>query len=135
MVRSITPRLNQDSADLPAESNPLQAAVHLAVDLGLASPWVADGSDLLPDSGPTLAPAPVPATDHAALGEIFADALFGEVIEISDLIPHLLAPAADLAGSAPVDVVVAEMAGDTAVAMVPFTILFEEDGSSGHGTL
>lgn len=84
---------------------------------------------------PTLAPSPVPATDHAALGEILADALFGEVIEISDLIPHLLAPAADLAGSAPVDVVVAEMAGDAAIAMVPFTILFEEDGSSGHGTL
>ncbi|WP_406873180.1 hypothetical protein WHT83_05280 [Aminobacter sp. P9b] len=85
---------------------------------------------------PVLAPSPLPATDQAALGEILADALFGEVIEISDLIPHLLAPAADVAvGSAPVDVVMAdEMAGDTMAAMVPFTILFEEDGSSGHGT-
>lgn len=83
---------------------------------------------------PTLAPSPVPATDQAALGDILADALFGEVIEISDLIPHLLAPGVE-AAPGPVDVVAAaEMAGDAMAAMVPFTILFEEDGSSGHGT-
>ncbi|KQU71854.1 hypothetical protein ASC75_24130 [Aminobacter sp. DSM 101952] len=74
----------------------------------------------------------MPATDQAALGETLADALFGEVIEISDLIPHLLAPGVE-AAAGPVDVVVAtDMAGDAMVAMVPFTILFEEE--PGHGT-
>jgi len=120
------------TVDGPEATDEGAGAAALALDVVGIADWQAEPD--FPEL-PMLAPSPVPATDHAAIGEILADALFGEVIEISDLIPHLLAPAADLAGSAPVDVVVAEMAGDTAVAMVPFTILFEEDGSSGHGTL
>lgn len=90
---------------------------------------------------PTLAPSPVPVIDHAALGEILADSLFGEVIEISDLIPQLLDVGTELA-SAPAEFAVvtaeqptADVGGDIFAVSVPFTILFEEDGSSGHGTL
>lgn len=90
---------------------------------------------------PMLAPSPVPAVDHAALGDILADSLFGEVIEISDLIPHLLEPGTEQA-AAPVEpaAVVAEppaadTGGDMLAGSVPFSILFDEDGSSGHGTL
>lgn len=86
---------------------------------------------------PTLAPAPVPLADAVALGEILADSLFGEVIELSDLIPQLLAPSSETASDA---LAMAEMtapdtAGDALAATAPFMILFEEDGSSGQGTL
>lgn len=89
---------------------------------------------------PVLAPAPVPAIDQAALGEILADSLFGDVIELSDLIPHLLTPVAEPAVSADVPdaaaMAVAEAGNDGAgMVALPFNILFEEDGSSGHGTL
>jgi len=124
MIQVTTPPIIQDTAD---------SEMSAALDLLAPPDWDAETSSLL-DNAPTLAPSPVPATDQAALGDILADALFGEVIEISDLIPHLLAPGVE-AAPGPVDVVVgAEMAGDAMAAMVPFTILFEEDGSSGHGT-
>lgn len=91
---------------------------------------------------PVLAPAPVPAIDPAALGEILADSLFGDVIELSDLIPHLLTPVAEPAVAVSAEVpdaaaTAAAEAGDGGAGMValPFNILFEEDGSSGHGTL
>lgn len=90
---------------------------------------------------PVLAPAPVPAIDQAALGEILSDSLFGDVIELSDLIPHLLTPVAEPAAAvgAVSDVAATTVAeaGDSGAGMValPFNILFEEDGSSGHGTL
>ncbi|WP_378946091.1 hypothetical protein [Mesorhizobium sp. ANAO-SY3R2] len=87
---------------------------------------------------PMLAPSPLPAIDHAALGDILADSLFGEVIEISDLIPQLLESGVEQAvepAAVPVEPVGAETGGDVFVATLPFTILFEEDGSSGHGTL
>ncbi|WP_156381287.1 hypothetical protein [Aminobacter sp. DSM 101952] len=100
----------------------------LALDVAGIAEWRAEPD--FPDL-PMLAPSPLPATDQAALGEILADALFGEVIEISDLIPHLLAPSVE-AAAGPVDVVATDMAGDAMVAMVPFTILFEEE--PGHGT-
>ena len=109
-----------DATDEGAGALPLAPVV----DIG----WPA-GADL-----PMLAPSPVPAVDHAALGDILADSLFGEVIEISDLIPQLLAPGTEQA-SAPVEPVAAEPAGDIFAGSVSFSILFEEDGSSGHGTL
>lgn len=89
---------------------------------------------------PMLAPSPMPAIDQAALGDILAESLFGEVIEISDLIPQLLDPGTEGA-SAPVEPAsvaaepVAAETGDAFAASLPFSILFEEDGSSGHGTL
>lgn len=88
---------------------------------------------------PTLAPSPVPAADQTALGEILADSLFGEVIELSDLIPHLLAPGTETA-DVPAMVTMAETVppdagADGLVVTAPFAILFEEDGSSGQGTL
>lgn len=105
------------------------------VDMG---PWYAEAdlADL-----PTLAPSPVPVIDQAALGEILADSLFGEVIEISDLIPQLLhvdtglASAPDELAEVPAKLPAADTDCDIFAASVPFTILFEEDGSSGHGTL
>lgn len=118
------------TVDGPDTTDEGAGAAALALDVVGISEWrEPDFPDL-----PTLAPSPIPATGQAALGDILADALFGEVIEISDLIPHLLAPAADVAaGQAPLDVAAVEMAGDAVVAMVPFTILFEEE--AGHGTL
>lgn len=103
----------------------------LAVDAGS---WAAE-----PDFDlPMLAPSPVPVIGQAELGEILADSLFGEVIELGDLIPHLLAPQGEAGGdhvSAMVAAGPVESAGETMIFHAPFTILFEEDGSSGHGTL
>lgn len=119
------------TVDRPDTTDEGAGAAALALDAMGIDEWQAEPD--FPDL-PMLAPSPVPATDQAALGDILADALFGEVIEISDLIPHLLAPGADVAvGQAPLDVAAVEMAGDAVVAMVPFTILFEEE--AGHGTL
>jgi hypothetical protein len=42
-------------------------------------------------------PQPVAGTCEVALGDILADALFGEVIDISDLIPRVLSSSADAA--------------------------------------
>ena len=89
---------------------------------------------------PTLAPSPVPLADAVVLSEILADALFGEVIELSDMMPQLLAPGAETAADAPIMVSMTEAtAHDTGVDALmitaPFAIFFEEDGSSGHGTL
>ena len=42
-------------------------------------------------------PAPDAIVQSAALGDLLADALFGEVIDISDLIPQVLSSSADAA--------------------------------------
>ncbi len=120
-----------DAIDAGASGSPLAPAVDFAA-------WQAEPE--IPVL-PVLAPAPVPAIDQAALGEILADSLFGDVIELSDLIPHLLTPVAEPAagGGAEVpdaaDVAVAEAGDGAGMVALPFNILFEEDGSSGHGTL
>lgn len=88
------------------------------------------------DALPILAPSPVPVIDPAALGEILGDSLFGDVIEMADLIPHLLGPEPGghepPADSAPA---VVETGGEGVAASLPFAILFEDDGSSGHGAV
>lgn len=115
--------------DRPDTTNDGAGALALApvgVDLGWAVEPVFDL--------PMLAPAPVPVIDQAVLGEILADSLFGDVIELGDMIPHLLAHSG--AEQVPTDVAsAADMAGEAVTFHVPFSILFEEDGSSGHGTL
>lgn len=140
MVQVKSPLLEQDAAD--RESAALDSSlggINLARDLPSvpALGMVEEGPFF--DSLPILAPAPVPAIDQAALGEILADSLFGDVIELSDLIPHLLTPVAEPAVAAGADVPDAAAtaeAGDCAgMVALPFNILFEEDGSSGHGTL
>lgn len=118
--------------DRPDTTNDGAGALALApvgVDLGWAAEPVFDL--------PMLAPAPVPVIDQAALGEILADSLFGDVIELGDMIPHLLAHSGDAgAEQVPTNVAsAADMAGEAMIFHVPFSILFEEDGSSGHGTL
>ncbi|MEO5326046.1 hypothetical protein PV773_22275 [Mesorhizobium sp. CC13] len=88
---------------------------------------------LLIDALPILAPSPVPVVE---LGEILGDSLFGDVIEMADLIPHLLGPEPGghepPADSAPA---VVETGGEGVAASLPFAILFEDDGSSGHGAV
>ncbi|WP_269933383.1 hypothetical protein [Aminobacter sp. HY435] len=92
---------------------------------------------------PMLAPSPLPPIDHSALGEILADSLFGEVIEISDLLPQLLASGnddgaaqgGDLAMTSVPESESVDLADNGFLVAAPFTILFEEDGPSGHGTL
>lgn len=84
----------------------------------------------------TLALAlPQPAGNEIALGDVLSDALFGEVIDISDLIPSVLSPSAE-AGPQPVsDSAVtgfsAPHAGDVAAAAGHaagmLTILYDED--------
>lgn len=105
---------------------------------GVEMPVIALDSEqaLLVDALPILAPSPVPAIDPAALGEILGDSLFGDVIEMADLIPHLLGPEPDghelSADSSPA---VVETASEGVAASLPFAILFEDDGSSGHGAV
>lgn len=90
---------------------------------------------------PMLVPSPMPAVDHSALGEIVADSLFGEVIDISDLIPKLLDQSTETSSEPiematdAVDLVAAEPADDIFAGSMPLSLLFEEDGSQGHGTL
>lgn len=86
---------------------------------------------------PILAPAPLPVADVAVLGDILADSLFGDVIEMSELIPHLFegqAGAAD-GGVFQEFAAVPEPVADASAAVLPFNIFFDEDGSSGHGTI
>ncbi|PWK76758.1 hypothetical protein [Aminobacter sp. AP02] len=118
--------------DRPDASNEGAGALALAPAVNMSS-WSSEPEFDLP----MLAPGPVPMADQAALGEILADALFGEVIELSDLIPQLLAPDTETAYG---DVTMAEVTShdsgaDVLAAMAPLAILFEEDGSSGQGTL
>lgn len=118
--------------DKPDATNEGAGALALAPTVDVSSWGLEPEFDL-----PTLAPTPVLVADAAALGEILADSLFGEVIELSDLIPQLLAPGSE---TAPDALAMAEMtapdaAGDALAVTAPFNILFEEDGSSGQGTL
>lgn len=117
-----------DATDEGAGALPLAPVVDMGSWYGEA-----DLADL-----PMLAPSPLPAIDRAALGDILADSLFGEVIEISDLIPQLLEPGMEQAVvpvSTPAEPGATGMDGDVFVASLPFTILFEDDGSSGQGML
>ena len=90
---------------------------------------------------PMLALVPVTST-NAVPSDIFDDAIFGEDIDISDLISALSATAPSHAvNSSQVTEIDAEPArGEDfeAVGMFTtahFTVLFEDDTSSGHGTL
>lgn len=88
---------------------------------------------------PVLAPAPLPLIEQVALGEILSDALFGDIIEMSDLIPHLFDHGPEQLS--PFGVVetgllpMADTFADSSATVMPFSIFFEEDDTSGHGLL
>ena len=81
-------------------------------------------------------PLPADASSEIALGDLLSDALFGEVIDISDLIPSVLSPSAEVAVPQPVADVAGiglgvQDAGDVAVASSDatgvLTILYDDD--------
>ena len=87
--------------------------------------------------------APNPVVQPAELGDLLSDVLFGEVIDISDLIPRMLSPPAETAASLALPV-------DPAAGAVPplgevlalsghaeaLTILYDDDIlASGSGIL
>lgn len=121
--------------DKPDATNEGAGALALAPTVDVGSWGLEPEFDL-----PTLAPTPVPLADAVVLGEILADSLFGEVIELSDLIPQLLAPGSEAAADASAIVTMADLTthdagADVLAVTAPFNIFFEEDGSSGQGTL
>ena len=88
---------------------------------------------------PVLAPAPLPVIGQVALGEILSDALFGDIIEMSDLIPHLFDHGPEqLSPFGVVETGLSPMAdtfADNSANVLPFSIFFEEDDNSGHGLI
>lgn len=78
--------------------------------------------------------APNPAVQPAELGDLLSDALFGEVIDISDLVPRMLSPPAETAASLalPVDLAAGAVPSLGEVLTLPshaeaLTILYDDD--------
>ena len=89
-------------------------------------------------------PAPDAIVQSAALGDLLADALFGEVIDISDLIPRVLSSSADAvtSGVSAVNVVEPMQSGlnDGDVLAAPgeatvLTILYDDGILASDGTI
>ena len=97
------------------------------------------------ETGTSALDLPRPAeagTDELALNGLLSDALFGEVIDISDLIPMVLSPSADAASpqsaAGAVDIGFGgQEAGDIAAAAGngALTILYDEDILALGGTI
>ena len=86
-------------------------------------------------------PHPAEAGNEFALGDLLSDALFGEVIDISDLIPRVLSPPAE-AGSLPFADAIGtgfggQDAGEVAAAasQAALTILYDDDILASDGTI
>jgi hypothetical protein len=92
-----------------------------------------DSANLLGDH---LNLALVPVADTApVLGDILDDAIFGEELDISDLIPALLSADPGSTVSQVADIDVASPMSGHFKAAAQLNVLFEEDATFGHGTI
>jgi len=83
-------------------------------------------------------PQPAEAGNEFALGDLLSDALFGEVIDISDLIPRVLSPSADAPQPSAAEAAFSVPdAGDVLAGhAAALTILYDDDIlASGSGIL
>jgi len=86
-------------------------------------------------------PQPAEAGNEIALGDLLSDALFGEVIDISDLIPRVLSPSPEAALQPTADAAGigfgGQDAGEVVVAasQVALTILYDDDILASDGTI
>ena len=83
-------------------------------------------------------PAQTIAAEELALGDLLSDALFGDVIDISDLIPRIapasveaVAPELPLVQIAGTDDVAISSGELAAPAVIPLTIIYDEDLLAG----